>query len=53
MQSTACTQMRGAHLIDGAGHGFEQEQPEQVSGLIVHVAKNSTDCATALERPAR
>ena len=35
MQSTACTQMRGAHLIDGAGHWLEQEQPEQVSGLII------------------
>jgi pimeloyl-ACP methyl ester carboxylesterase len=35
MQSSACTQMRGAHLIDGAGHWLEQEQPEQVSGLLI------------------
>jgi pimeloyl-ACP methyl ester carboxylesterase len=34
MQKTACTQMRGAHLIDGAGHWLEQEQPEQVSKLL-------------------
>jgi pimeloyl-ACP methyl ester carboxylesterase len=31
--------MRGAHLIDGAGHWLEQEQPEQVSGLIVQFLK--------------
>jgi len=35
MQKTACTQMRGAHLIDGAGHWLEQEQPEQVSKLLI------------------
>ncbi len=35
MQKTACTNMRGAHLIDGAGHWVQQEQPEAVSRLIV------------------
>jgi len=35
MQSAACTQMRGVHLIDGAGHWVEQEQPEEVSRLLV------------------
>src|SRR4029453_457883 len=35
MQSTACTQMRGAHLIDGAGHWLEQEQPEQARKLLI------------------
>jgi len=35
MQSTACTQMVGFHLIDGAGHWVQQEQPEQVSALLV------------------
>ena len=35
MQSTACTRMRGVHLIDGAGHWLEQEQPEQVSKLLI------------------
>jgi pimeloyl-ACP methyl ester carboxylesterase len=41
MQSSACTQMRGAHLIDGAGHWLEQEQPEQVSELIIQFIKGA------------
>src|SRR5712691_5577253 len=41
MQSTACTQMRGAHLIDGAGHWLEQEQPEQVSGLLIQFLQSA------------
>jgi len=35
MQGTACTQMLGCHLLDGAGHWVQQEQPEQVSGLLL------------------
>jgi pimeloyl-ACP methyl ester carboxylesterase len=35
MQKTACTQMLDAHLVDGAGHWVQQEQPEQVSRLLV------------------
>lgn len=35
MQSTACSQMRGCHLIDGAGHWVQQEQPDAVSTLIL------------------
>jgi pimeloyl-ACP methyl ester carboxylesterase len=34
MQTSACTQMRGCHLLDGAGHWVQQEQPEQVSSLL-------------------
>lgn len=30
MQTKACTQLLGCHLIDGAGHWVQQEQPEQV-----------------------
>jgi pimeloyl-ACP methyl ester carboxylesterase len=41
MQSTGCTQMRGAYLIDGAGHWLEQEQPEQVSGLLIQFLKSA------------
>jgi pimeloyl-ACP methyl ester carboxylesterase len=35
MQKTACTQMVGAHLVEGAGHWVQQEQPEQVSKLLL------------------
>jgi pimeloyl-ACP methyl ester carboxylesterase len=42
MQSTACTQMRGAHLIDGAGHWLEQEQPEQVSQLLIQFLRSAS-----------
>ena len=35
MQSAACTRMMGAHLIDGAGHWVQQEQPEPVGRLLL------------------
>ena len=34
MGTTACAQFRGAHLIAGAGHWVQQEQPERVSELL-------------------
>src|SRR5216684_928330 len=35
MRTTACKHMVGFHLLDGAGHWVQQEQPEQVSKLLV------------------
>jgi len=35
MQNSACTQMRGCHLLDGAGHWVQQEQPDAVSRLLI------------------
>src|SRR6058998_2138625 len=35
MRATACTRMVGFHLLDGAGHWVQQEQPEQVSRLLL------------------
>ncbi len=35
MQKAACTQMRGVHLVEGAGHWVQQEQPAAVSALLV------------------
>jgi pimeloyl-ACP methyl ester carboxylesterase len=32
---SVCTQWRGAHLIDGAGHWVQQEQPEVVVRLLL------------------
>jgi pimeloyl-ACP methyl ester carboxylesterase len=39
MQSTACTNMLGVHLIDGAGHWVQQEQPAQVTRLLLQFFK--------------
>ena len=35
MQNTACTRMIGCHLVDGAGHWVQQEQPAEVSRLLI------------------
>jgi pimeloyl-ACP methyl ester carboxylesterase len=35
MQKSACTRMRGCHLLAGAGHWVQQEQPERVSELLI------------------
>ena len=34
MAEQACTRFEGAHLVPGAGHWVQQEQPEAVSGLL-------------------
>ena len=42
MQSRACSNMIGCHLVDGAGHWVQREQPAEVSRLLVqflHEAK--------------
>jgi pimeloyl-ACP methyl ester carboxylesterase len=39
MQQSACTRMLGCHLIDGAGHWVQQEQPERVSDLLLGFAQ--------------
>ena len=35
MQATACTRLRGVHWIEGAGHWVQQEQPAEVSRLLL------------------
>ena len=35
MQGTACTDMRAVHLIDGAGHWVQQEQPEETARILL------------------
>jgi pimeloyl-ACP methyl ester carboxylesterase len=39
MQTRACTNMTGCHLLDGAGHWVQQEQPEAVSRLLLDFLK--------------
>jgi pimeloyl-ACP methyl ester carboxylesterase len=35
MQQRACSRMVGCHLVEGAGHWVQQEQPEQVTRLLL------------------
>jgi pimeloyl-ACP methyl ester carboxylesterase len=35
MQTAACARFEGAHLIAGAGHWVQQEQPEAVNALLL------------------
>lgn len=35
MELSACSQFRGAHLVEGAGHWVQQEQPAAVSDLLI------------------
>ena len=35
----ACTQFRGFHLVDGAGHWVQQEQPGETSRLLLEFLK--------------
>ena len=40
MRTTACTRMVGFHLLEGAGHWVQQEQPEQVSTLLIQFLRD-------------
>ena len=42
MRTSACTQMVGFHLLDGAGHWVQQEQPALVSALLVQFLRDHT-----------
>lgn len=39
MQDTACTDMRGVHIVEGAGHWVQQEQPQITARLILEFLK--------------
>lgn len=41
MQERACTRMIGCHLVNGAGHWVQQEQPEQVVNLLLAFLGNT------------
>ncbi len=41
MQARACTRMLGCHLVEGAGHWVQQEQPEAVARLLVEFLQSS------------
>jgi pimeloyl-ACP methyl ester carboxylesterase len=50
MQKTACTRLLGCHLIDGAGHWVQQEQPEQVSRLLLQFLTQAATMDRGAER---
>jgi pimeloyl-ACP methyl ester carboxylesterase len=43
MQETACTNMVGCHLLDGAGHWVQQEQPERVCELLLDFLRQTEE----------
>jgi pimeloyl-ACP methyl ester carboxylesterase len=40
MRDVVCTNMAGCHLLDGAGHWVQQEQPESVARLLREFLSN-------------
>jgi pimeloyl-ACP methyl ester carboxylesterase len=42
MQNVACTKMKHIHLIPGAGHWVQQEQPKEVNRLLLEFLKGLT-----------
>jgi pimeloyl-ACP methyl ester carboxylesterase len=46
MRTTACTRMLGFHLLEGAGHWVQQEQPEQVSALLIQFLRDQKPRST-------
>ena len=43
MRTKACTQMLGFHLVEGAGHWVQQEQPEHVSELLIKFLQSQSE----------
>lgn len=43
MQTRACTRMIGCHLVDGAGHWVQQEQPQAVSELLLAFLRKTSE----------
>jgi pimeloyl-ACP methyl ester carboxylesterase len=41
MRESACTQMLDCHLVPGAGHWVQQEQPERVTALLLEFLAKS------------
>jgi pimeloyl-ACP methyl ester carboxylesterase len=46
MRNSACTRMVSFNLLDGAGHWVQQEQPEQVSRLLIQFLRDQASAGT-------
>ena len=56
MQAASCTDFRGVHLVEGAGHWVQQEQPEQTSELLTArftIRSRLTQLCSAARRSSR
>ena len=42
MQSQACRDFRGCHLVEHAGHWVQQERPDDVNALLSRFLKQLT-----------
>jgi pimeloyl-ACP methyl ester carboxylesterase len=42
MQASVCPQLRGVHLVDGAGHWVQQEQPAAVNRLLIDFLRSGS-----------
>jgi pimeloyl-ACP methyl ester carboxylesterase len=51
MQTRACSDLRGCHLIDGAGHWVQQEQPAAVNALLIDFLDQWPEPAAARREP--
>jgi pimeloyl-ACP methyl ester carboxylesterase len=40
MKSNVCINMRGVHMVDGAGHWVQQEQPAETSRLLIEFLRD-------------
>ena len=45
MQKTACTRMLDVHLVEGAGHWVQQEQPDEVGRLLLRFLNMTSSLA--------
>ena len=43
MQYSACTRMLGCHLVEGAGHWVQQEQPGEVCKLLLQFLRRAKE----------
>jgi pimeloyl-ACP methyl ester carboxylesterase len=43
MRDVICTWMTGVHLIDGAGHWVQQEQPAKTAELLLHFLRDQSN----------